>query len=383
MLEENLPSVSGGDSTLAQAVAGARRLFEEPTKAPTPEPTRPETHEAQETNVRPQDVAEPTTSNDVDDDFSAVFAAPKEERGADDVHYADDDSLPTTLEDLAAQLKTTPEKLLERLEANTKVNGVENKVKLKELVKSYQLDKYNNQKSQELSEKQKLVTQVQQAYEQKERELSDAINYSRAIVEQADGLFENEFANVNWEQLRNEDPLEFNLKRIDYQDKKTKIDNLKLQVMQQVEYEKQKLQYEQQQNNEVQQQQKQEVLKRESELLLKVLPGLKEPKVREAFTREVKEYAVKYGISEGELAQITDHRVLAVMADGIAYRKLLASKKDVSQRTKDVPAYVPPKARNIPASSGRQDEEVRVLKESAAKGSVAAGAALLTRLGII
>lgn len=68
--------------------------------------------------------------------------------------------------------------------------------------------------------------------------------------------------------------------------------------------------------------------KQQKEALLEIRPEWKDPKVYSAETKAIAEFLVeRYNAPPEDLKRLTDHRVLDMAADAMAYRKLMAKKK--------------------------------------------------------
>jgi hypothetical protein len=93
-----------------------------------------------------------------------------------------------------------------------------------------------------------------------------------------------------------------------------------------------------QQSEQRQAEARQQQLAREVELLKEALPETRTDEGFKAFKTELLTHAPKeYGISAEELANLGDHRVLRVLKDAIAYRKLQAEKPKAMEKAKAAP----------------------------------------------
>jgi hypothetical protein len=85
--------------------------------------------------------------------------------------------------------------------------------------------------------------------------------------------------------------------------------------------------------------QTQERLKRESEALFKAIPVLKDPvKGKQVWSAMVAGAQEHYGISEAELNNITDHRILLGLRDALGYRRIKAAAPKVREEVVKKPA---------------------------------------------
>lgn len=97
-------------------------------------------------------------------------------------------------------------------------------------------------------------------------------------------------------------------------------------------------------------------LQQEFALMQEKIPELRTPEGRDTFFREAQTHGAHYGLSVQDIAQIQDHRALAVLKDAIAYRKLQAAKPQTVERIKAAPP-IQPAAR--PGAGTRQGQAKR------------------------
>lgn len=119
----------------------------------------------------------------------------------------------------------------------------------------------------------------------------------------------------------------------------------------------------------------------ETERMLQWMPELKDPAKQVAFAQEAAAYGEQFGISAEEIGQIDDARMLAVLRDAIAYRKIKASAPQVKQAMEGKPRILPGAKRSDPKASAKRDAEVRKanLRKS---GTLEAGIASLMDLDL-
>ena len=78
--------------------------------------------------------------------------------------------------------------------------------------------------------------------------------------------------------------------------------------------------------------------------LLEAVPEWKDPEKLSAGLRDLTAEARKIGFSDQELSSVVDHRLLLVLRDAVAYRKLQAAKPKVENRITEVVTPVAPGA---------------------------------------
>ena len=121
------------------------------------------------------------------------------------------------------------------------------------------------------------------------------------------------FANMDWADLKETDPMEYMEKRLEYQESKEKIaevHNERVRVQQQTETEMGQF--------------LQEKLHKEAELLSKALPEYTDPGSN--FKDEVRNYALELGFSPEDIDGIADHRVILVLHKAMMQDRVPAKK---------------------------------------------------------
>lgn len=134
-----------------------------------------------------------------------------------------------SLSDLAKYLEKTEDDLY-NLNVRVKVDGKDDVKPLRDVVKSYQLDAHNTQKSQELSA---LRAQAEAAQKQHAELVKAQLEQLNAVGQYAQHMLNQEFQGVDWNQLKAQDPIGYITARQQYQDRQAAIGVYLQQVQQQ------------------------------------------------------------------------------------------------------------------------------------------------------
>ena len=274
-----------------------------------PEEETPETEEAQPT--------EEEESQPVEEDESLEEESEEEEE-AEDVEEAEEESEETEGEEE------------EELYAVT-VNGEEVAVSLDELLSGYSRQSDYTRKTQEIANDRKEMETLQQQYNsqmstiQQERQ-----HYMEAlqgiITNSAEGL--TKYSDVDWENLKETDPIEFVTKREELRQSQEKVQALQreqYQTQQRHEYEAQKM--------------RANIVQEEYGKLVEKLPEWGEEDKQKTIASEIRSYASTQGFTEEELNSLVDHRSLLVLMKAEKYDKL--QKSDVkSKKLKNKPKMI-------------------------------------------
>ena len=212
-----------------------------------------------------------------------------------------------------------------------KVDGEELEVSLDELVKGYSRQSDYTRKTQELASQREEMAQLQQQWAneitQAQAERQQYIDALGQFVQNSMAGLE-QFGNVNWEQLREEDPIAFVTKKEEFRDAQERV--RQAQAQQEVEYQKQ-----QQEVARV----RQLAVQEEHKKLVAAVPEWNEPEKRNQMASELSAYAVEQGFSKEELKQLIDHRSLIVLMKAQKYDAL--QKSDVkAKKLKNKPKVV-------------------------------------------
>jgi len=271
-----------------------------------PEEETPETEEAQPT--------EEEESQPVEEDESFEEESEEEEEAVE----AEEESEETEGEEE------------EELYAVT-VNGEEVAVSLDELLSGYSRQSDYTRKTQEIAGDRKEMESLQQQYnsqiaqiQQERQQYMEAL--TNIIAGQGSEL--EKFANINWDELRETDPIEYVTTRERYRETQEKI---------------QSMQYQQAQVAQVQQAQtnqaRHEMLKVERGKLVEALPEWDQPGTQKELANTLQTYAKTQGFTQEELTELIDHRSILVLLKAQKYDQL--QKSDVkSKKLKNKPKLV-------------------------------------------
>ena len=282
-----------------------------------PETETPETEEAQPTE-------EEESTEETQDESLEEESEEEEEAGE-----AEEES------------EESDEEVKEELLYAVTVNGEEQEVTLEELTKGYSRQSDYTRKTQEIANNRKGMESLQQQYnseisqiQQERQQYLESLN--QIISNTASGL--DKFVNVDWNDLKESDPLEYVTKREEFREAQEQV-----QAMQQEHYVAQ-----QRQSQDIQRF-RTKALQEEHGKLVSVLPDWAEPEKQKKIVSEIRSYASGQGFSDEELNSLVDHRSLLVLMKAQKYDKL--QKADIkSKKLKNKP-------RVIRAGAGKDKKE--------------------------
>lgn len=231
---------------------------------------------------------------------------------------------------------------------NAKVDGEIVQAKLTDLVKSYQLESHIQRKSQELaSQKKQIEESINSARQMIDQKLTQASSLTNYLEQQ----IISEYNSINWEQLKQTNPTEFVLKRQEFAERAQAVEKAKTLILQEKQQKDQEL---------LQQEQEQfrQYLQSQAEQMIAKNPTWAIPEEREKAVGEITNFLTStYGFSAEDLNHVSDHRLVTLIQDAMAYHK---GKKAVVNKVnaKVVPKFQKP-GRSAQTSAARAAKEKR------------------------
>ena len=222
------------------------------------------------------------------------------------------------------------------------VNGEEHTIPLDELLKGYSRQSDYTRKTQELSEQRRNMDSAQNQWQSEIQQIqAERQGYMTALQSVMDNSLGamDQFADVNWEQLKSDNPLEYITKRDEFREAQENVRTIQYRQQEAA----QRHQAEMERTHGM-------VLQEEHGKLVNALPEWGEPAKRQALGGELREYAVSQGYSPQEMEALLDHRHFITLYKAMRFDK--ASSPSVKQKK------VKNKPRVIRAGSprGKSDE---------------------------
>lgn len=234
----------------------------------------------------------------------------------------------STVDELAEALGWDLDKLL-GLDVKTKIDGKEGKQRLRDLIKSHQLEGHLNQKLMAHAEEAKAFQTERQNFIQTSQH---KLQQMEAGVKIAQKMLEGEFAQVDWQGLQNTDPLQFAQQYTAFQQRQAQINHVANLLGQ-----------ERQQAEQAEAQQRQSYLAEQMRLMETKIPEWTDQSRREKELAEIIPIMKDtYGVTEHEVRNLTDHRELLILRDAWQWQKLQRAKPAVVNKVKTAPKLLKP-----------------------------------------
>ena len=215
------------------------------------------------------------------------------------------------------------------------VDGTELSVNLEELIQGYQRNADYTRKTQELAQERnqssEFVERSKKDVEAKLQKLNELNNAAQAQLQQ-------EYAEVDFEKLYDEDPVE--AARLEHKMRK------KHEQLAQV----------QQQTQELQSQEFNKYLGEQQKLLSQKIPEFMDEQKGPRFKQQMRDYLGNIGFNDNEINSVYDHRYVMLVKDAMSYRNLQKAKPGIKKKVANAPKVV---KGGVAKSKGQADAEAK------------------------
>lgn len=215
------------------------------------------------------------------------------------------------------------------------IDGTAYEVTQDELIQGYQRNADYTRKTQELAaEKAQSSDFVERSKKDVEAKLAKLDQLNQA----AQAQLQQEYAQVDFEKLYEEDPVE--AARLEHKMRK------KNEQLQQVQEQTQKLQMEEF-NKYLEEQQRQMTVK---------IPEMTHPEKGPQFRKQMRDYLSSVGFNNQEIDSVYDHRYVMLVKDAMSYRNLQKAKPQIKKKAVNAPKVV---KGGVSKSKGQQAAEAK------------------------
>lgn len=287
-----------------------------------------ETSEEEKAQAAPEEEELEAEDTDIEDEEV-------EDEGDDEESEPEEESetpwMPTSLDELAAAMEVETDDL-KSIRIKTKVDGVEGEATLAEVIKNYQLNKSLTERSEAFAHERK---QFEERSQQLAKAFEEKLAGAESLTMMAEERLKREIGAIDWEQLRADDPAEYAVRRQDYMEKIGELEASKQQIMQERQEQFQKQQQEWLENRD-------KLLKHNQEKLLEVVPEFRDPDLRTKEVNELKSYLRSQEISDEEINNIVDYRMIVLARKAKAYDEMQTKVKPAKAKAKTKPKFTKP-----------------------------------------
>lgn len=206
-----------------------------------------------------------------------------------------------------------------------KAAGEEREVTLDELIKSYQLGTDYTKKSQAVAEERKVVEAERQRIEEA-KYLRDQYAERLQVIEQ---MLNQQPETENLDYLKETDPIGYAVKVAELSQREKQLAQVRAEQARIAE-----------QQQREQQEQLGQVVQAESRKLAEVIPEYADPQKGETLRRELREFGLKAGFSDQELANVYDSRAVLTLYKAMQYDKLQSAKPGITKKVNEAPKVI-------------------------------------------
>ena len=199
------------------------------------------------------------------------------------------------------------------------VDGTDLSVNLEELIQGYQRNADYTRKTQELAQER---NQSSEFVERSKKDVEAKLQKLDQLNNAAQAQLQQEYAEVDFEKLYDEDPVE--AARLEHKMRR-KHDQL-AQV--------------QQQTQELQSQEFNKYLGEQQKLLTQKIPEFTDEQKGPRFKQQMRDYLGNIGFNDTEINSVYDHRYVMLVKDAMSYRNLQKAKPGIRKKVANAPKVV-------------------------------------------
>ena len=215
------------------------------------------------------------------------------------------------------------------------VDGTDLSVNLEELIQGYQRNADYTRKTQELAQER---NQSSEFVERSKKDVEAKLTKLNELNNAAQAQLQQEYAEVDFEKLYEEDPVE--AARLEHKMRK------KHEQLAQVS----------QQTQELQAQEFNKYLSEQQKLLSQKVPELMDEQKGPRFKQQMRDYLGNIGFNDNEINSVYDHRYVMLVKDAMNYRNLQKAKPGIKKKVANAPKVV---KGGVAKSKGQVNAEAR------------------------
>ena len=215
------------------------------------------------------------------------------------------------------------------------IDGTDLLVNLEELIQGYQRNADYTRKTQELAQER---NQSSEFVERSKKDVEAKLQRLDQLNNAAQAQLQQEYAEVDFEKLYEEDPVE--AARLEHKMRK------KHEQLAQVS----------QQTQELQAQEFNKYLGEQQKLLSQKVPELMDEQKGPRFKQQMRDYLGNIGFNDNEINSVYDHRYVMLVKDAMNYRNLQKAKPGIKKKVANAPKVV---KGGVAKSKGQVNAEAR------------------------
>jgi hypothetical protein len=221
----------------------------------------------------------------------------------------------------------------------TKIDGKEQPAKFQDFLKDYQLRGHAENRVREAAAKEQALQareqEAVQAIQAKAQRYDQALEEAGALTTLAEQELLREYQSIDWNALRQQDPSQFAVHQLDFQNRNARIQSTKAELQQR-----------RAQNHQVAQQQMMENMRRtlaeEAKRVPDLIPEWKDPEVWKKEFSSMRDWAVSIGFNPGEVDNIGRAPHIAALRMAWKQATLQKEKPEIEKKLRLAPKIAKP-----------------------------------------
>ena len=235
-----------------------------------------------------------------------------------------------------------------------KIDGIEGKAKLNDLIVSYQKQGHLDKTIKETTELKKSLEAKQADYDSKvSQKLDELDTLGQALIQE----FNRDYQSVNWQELRQYEPAEFAAKYTEFQQRQNQL----TQVINTIQQNRQGLQ---EQNKVKMQEQAQEAAKQ----LREMIPEWSDATTRDKDVSAIETYFYSLGFSQKDYEAIADPRAIVVLRDAARYQEMKKGAPALTKVVRKAPKIAKPGTSQSVKETGVSNLQAKIKKSGGRDG---------------
>jgi len=236
---------------------------------------------------------------------------------------------------------------------SVRVDGEEHEVTFDELLKGYSRQSDYTKKTQEVATEKREMESLRDQYSSEVSQIqAERQQYMEALTNIIQNSNMDQFTNVDWNSLKENDPIEYVTKREEYREAQEKIQGLQQQHAQAAQRQTSESQLEHQRS-----------LREEYSKLTEALPEWTDDEYRNKTTASLRSYATNNGFTPDELNSLVDHRSILVLMKAQKYDALKSADiKSKKVKNKPTMARAGSPKRKAEKSKGKRTAQMKRLQ---------------------
>lgn len=282
------------------------------------------------------------TTEDAQIDVEDYIAESEDDTSYDSDGAADEADYETVDEDEYTDEPAVPVELSDDVELEVKSDGQTKKVTLQELKRGYAGQDYVQKGMEQNAQARKELEQMNQALQQERQQL----------LQRFEKLENGEISEAPQKpprSLEDDDPIAYVLQLEKYREKSAEFEALQREAQQIKHYQEAQ-----------EQQAKQAYVEQQAEALKQEIPELRDAEKSKKLLSDIHATATGYyGVPEEIVGSLSHGWEFKIMRDAVAYRKLMASKGKVEEKSKSARPMVKPGAKRTEDGKAKQRQQAR------------------------